>query len=240
MTNTITRNSSNDDYNIIPVARSYNNRNWEKVAGPYAQDLTITGCCTIRIPNLYLNDDQDDGKLLLLSFSHELTTEQEVSRFFHQTTFGPTLDMINSWNYASSSSANGMQIEMANWLSDQMNASVTNPTYHRAYFRERVDFSMALENLLANLQSNNIRPRHPCEKDARWRPFSFTMDDHESESELTVSNWNGQKLLSVNGIPRTVVSAFRDRDGANIRTGTYEICKLEMLSYLDLYMFEGF
>ncbi len=80
---------------------------------------------------------------------------------------------------------------MTSWLSDQINASVTNQTYHRAYFRESVGFfTMYRESVLANLQSNSIRPRHPCDKYAIWRPVSFTKDDHDSEGELTVSNWN--------------------------------------------------
>ncbi len=226
MSKPITRQSKNDDYNIIPVARTYNNRNWERVAGPYAQDLTISDCCSLSIPNLQMDDDDDDqGKLLLISFSHELTSKEEVSRFFQHTTFGPTLTMINDWNYGSSSNDEDMQIEMANWLQNQMNASITNPTYHRAYFRKRLDFSMFRENILANGKSNNLRPRHPCEQFARWRRFSFTTDDYESDQQLGVSRWNGQILLSVDGVPRTVVSAFQDRDGTNIRPGTYSICK---------------
>ena len=98
--NAITRQSGNSDYDIIPVARSYNSRNWERVAGPYAQDLSITGCCTLVLPSILSNLEEGEGtKFLLMSFTHSLTNQEIVSRFYQQTTFGPTMDMITSWNY---------------------------------------------------------------------------------------------------------------------------------------------
>ncbi len=229
-TKPITRQSQNADYNIVPVARSYNDRNWERVAGPYAQDLITLDCCSLEIPNLRMkknNNDDDGGKLLLLSFSHELSSKEEVSRFFGHVTFGPTMKMINDWNYGSSSSNDDeMQIEMAKWLQNQMNDEITNPTYHRVYFRKRLDFSTYKENMFYKDVYHTVRPRHPCEQFARWRRFSFTMDDVMNRGDkLTVSTWNGQILLSMNGIPRTVVSTFQDRSGANINPGNYTICK---------------
>jgi hypothetical protein len=218
--NSITRNSKNDDFDIVPVARSYNNQKWERVAGPYAQDLEVSNCCSLAIPNLNVNNSgsDDNGRFLLMSFSHNLSEKEEVSRFFQQTTFGPTLDMINLWNYGNSN----IQHEMGDWIKKQMDEDIVVPTYHRAFYRQRLDFSFYQETISANARNNNARPRHPCARYSRWRPFSFTNDDYYAE--LNVSRWNGRILLRVNNIPRTVVSSFQDRDGANIGTGTYRIC----------------
>jgi hypothetical protein len=224
----ITRTSKNNDFDIVPVARSYNGGDWERVAGPFAQELSITNCCTIDVPtNVYSSDDNDNGRFLLMSFNHELSSDKEVvSRFLQQTTFGPTMDLINSWNYS-----NSMDNEMFNWVKNQMDPSITAPTYHRSYFRQRTDFSLFRESILLRLPNQilfyNARPRHPCSRYSRWRRFSFTLDDFIGDSVLTVSNWFiGRKLLSVNGVARTVVSSpFQDEDGNSIPNGSYYLCK---------------
>ena len=212
--NNIRRNSNNEDYYIVPVARSYNNRNWERVAGPYAQDLSISSCCSLNIPNL---PKLPTGKFVLMSFSHQPSNREKVSRFFQQTTFGPTLDLINSWNYN-----NGLNREMGKWVKTQMDESQTPPTSHRAYFRERVDFQMK------NQSSHRYRrPRHPCAKYARWREYSFTSDDYDKG--IKVTRRNGQFLISIDGRPRTLRSTWKNEDtGENIGTGTFGFCKSEL------------
>jgi len=208
--NDIQRNSSNEDYYIVPVARSYNNKKWEKVSGPYVQDLSISNCCNLNIPNL--PDLPTNGKFLLMSFSHSATDKEKVARFFHQTTFGPTLDMINSWNYN-----NGLEKEMGNWLKTQMDEDQTPTTSHRAFFRERLDFP------LHNANANRYRrPRHPCDQYSRWRDYSFVAEDYDDE--IVVSNWNGKYLIKVGGEPRTVVSSWKDEDNQNLRLGSWKFC----------------
>ena len=192
----IRRSSINEDYYMVPVARSYNNGNWERVAGPYAQDLSITNCCDLVIPRL---PNLATGKFILISFDHGVSSQEEVSRFFQQTTFGPNLSMINSWNYG-----NAMDREMGKWLSSQMDESQTPVTSHRAFFRERVDAAMSH-------QSADVfkRPRNPCAKHARWAEYSFTDDDYGFS--ISATDWNGQVLISVGWVdetlyPRTVMS----------------------------------
>jgi hypothetical protein len=223
--NSITRESSNDDFDIVPVARSFNNQNWERVAGPYAQDLRINNCCSVAIPNLP-NLDGDNGKFVLLSFSNELSSEEIVSRFLQQTTFGPTLEMINSWNYNQGS----MEQQMGKWLSNQMNTNLTPPTYHREYFRERTDFSTWNE-----AQNYFYRPRHPCEKYARWREFAFTTEDYAETPNLEVTRWNGKFLLKVDDVPRTVMNTWKDSDEENIGTGLFYFCESFSHFYYSLH-----
>lgn len=192
----ITRNSNTEDYNMVPVARSYNNQNWERIAGPYAQDLSVNNCCSLVIPNL---PNLPDGKFILMSFAHSISSKEEVSRFFQQTTFGPTRSMINSWNYS-----NDMTQEMRKWLQTQMDATQTPITSHRAFFRERVDKPM---NKGA---SQYNRPRHPCARYSRWFSYSFTPEDYDST--FVVRAWNGQFLIEVDGVPRTVVSSWKSSE----------------------------
>ncbi len=206
--NNIQRSSSNEDYYIVPVARSYNNNNWERVAGPYAQDLSVSGCCNVAIPNL-----SNEGKLVLMSFSHSVTNKEEVSRFFQQTTFGPNLDMINSWNYN-----NDLMQEMGKWLETQMDTNQISMTSHRAFFRERADFPAILATA-----DRYVRPRHPCRRFSRWREHSFVTADYGYD--FGVTRWNGQYLITVDGYPRTVMSTWKDEStGQNLRLGTWRFC----------------
>jgi hypothetical protein len=221
--NKIERSSSNDDYYIVPVARSYNSNNWERVAGPYATELSISNCCSLSIPNLSSVSSSDNGKFILMSFSHSASNKEEVSRFFQQTTFGPDMNMINSWNYGGV-----MTREMGKWLKSQMDKDETPITSHRAFFRQRANFP--LPNALA-MQFR--RPRHPCARYARWREYSFTPDEYLTL--LNVSRWNGQYLLRVDGVPRTVVSTWKEEEeGQNLPLGDFEFCKYYVHSYFFL------
>ena len=219
----ITRDSNNDDYDIIPVARSYNNRNWERVAGPYAQSLEITTCCTLDIP--VLSYDDSSSTFILLSLSHSLPSQQaEVSRFLSQVTFGPTRSLIDSWDYS-----NDMEIEMSSFVHKQMDTSETPMTLHRSFFRASTDFSVRQESIIYTNDDGRVyffsyRPKHPCKRYSRYRPFAFT--NYDAYDTLSVSTYVGgsMKQLSVNGVPRTIVSSFQDRNGNIIPNGSYEIC----------------
>ena len=89
--NTISRDSKSSDFSLVPVARSYTNFNWERVAGPYAHDLEIINCfsgsCSLDVP--HLSDVEGTSKFVLMSLSHSLTSQEEVSRFFQMGSFLP-------------------------------------------------------------------------------------------------------------------------------------------------------
>jgi hypothetical protein len=107
------------------VARSYSNNNWERVAGPYAQSLSVScsgSNCDLNLPSV---NGLDNGKFYLMAFSHSLNTRQRNARFLEQVTFGATNANLNSFSGS-----------YANYIKNQMNIS---PTLHRAYFRERVE-----------------------------------------------------------------------------------------------------
>jgi hypothetical protein len=219
----ISRISNLSDYNIVPVARSYAGYDWERVAGPYAQDLNSTcsssGVCNLNIPVL---SNLEYGKFYLMSFAHSLSDKATVSRFFQQTTFGPTLDMINSWNYGTNGTNTTMNA-MASWVESQI--GTTPITYHREYFRARVD---GPQN--QNLPSAKIYgPRHPCDENSSWTRMAFREEDFNIFKYSTITateRSDGTMLLSVNGVPRTVVDSWQNHlNGKNLGPGTFRLGK---------------
>lgn len=223
--NDLTRYSNTDDFNFVPVARSYSAFEWERVAGPYAADVQISDCagataCTLQIPVL---PNLESGKFILMSFTEERSQKEQVSRFYHQTTFGPTRQLIDSWNYSGSSAT--LISEMSGWVARQMDHLQTPMTSHRAYFRHNLDRAAVFEGGSPSGQlrhNDHFHPRHPCEANARWREYAFTVDDYNVP--LTVSAYAGQFLLSVNGVPRTLVAQWNTDYGQYIGTGQYSFC----------------
>lgn len=123
------------DWNMVPVARSYLNNSWENVAGPYVDKLKITcgsSNCTLAIPQLA--GVPAPSHFVLLATNRQVSTKEKVARFLEQVTFGPTLEDINKFNV--SRSLNG---QFATWVRQQMDPTITVPTFHREYFRARAD-----------------------------------------------------------------------------------------------------
>ena len=124
------------DWNMVPVARSYNNYPWENVAGPYADKLKIScrgiSDCSLEIPNVA--DVHPPVRFALLTTNRQVSTKENVARFLEQVTFGPKLEDINKFNTSLS-----LNKQFATWVQEQMDPSVINPTLHREYFRSRVD-----------------------------------------------------------------------------------------------------
>ena len=121
---------------MVPVARSYLNYSWENVAGPYVDKLKITcgvSNCTLNIP--HLTNGISPSHFVLLSTNIQVSTKEKVARFLEQVTFGPTLDDINKFD----TSGLNLNNQFANWVKQQMDPSIVAATYHRAYFRARVD-----------------------------------------------------------------------------------------------------
>jgi len=212
------------------VARSYSGFSWERVAGTYAHDLEVTSCttgpgaCSLQIPNV-LNDldnsNNVESKFILMSFTHSLSSQEQVSRFYQQTTFGPTKQMIDSWNY----NAPTVGSEMANWVKSQMDETQTPSTLHRSYYRKHLDRTAVFEGGSPDGQlrwNDHYHPRHPCSQYARWREYSFTVDDYYQP--VVATPYGAQWLLSVRGVPRTLVSQWKNDLGHNIGQGQFLVC----------------
>jgi len=126
---------SQQDWNMVPVARSYLNYSWEHVAGPYVNKLKIhcqATNCTVNIP--HLAGVTPPVHFALLSTNRQVSTKEQVARFLEQVTFGPTLEDIYKFNISSN-----LKTQFVQWVYQQMNPLMVTPTYHREYFRQRVD-----------------------------------------------------------------------------------------------------
>jgi hypothetical protein len=202
----ITSNSPGSDYVVTPVARSYSNNDWENVPGRFMATFQVTTCvaerCTTRL--------EETGKYYLISSEHTLASfDEELSRFFMQTTFGPTRNMINNWEYDESIGG------LANWIKDQVSLP---PTKHREYLRKRAEV-MTVNNTIADTAAS---VQHPCEPSSRWRKYAFISSD--SYRDFDVVAHGNQFMILVDGKPRTIVDSFSNKDGTISGAGSYKFC----------------
>lgn len=218
----ISSSSSLSDYNMVPIARSYQGGDWQRSAGPYAQELEVTcpesnPACDLHIPIL---PKLQEGRFVLMPFQYSLDSDRAlVSRFFHQTTFGPTMSMIDDWDY----SADDLSAEMAKWVKDQMDTSITPMTSHREFLRRRLNGELEEEEEDPEASRRQLfKVRNPCDAGSRWVLYSFSADD--KGQELTVTQLSVESYaLYVGGVLRTIVSQWKDEYYNDIGPGVFEI-----------------
>jgi hypothetical protein len=212
----ITNNSPGSDYIVTPVARSYSNNDWENVPGRFMKKFQVTTC---EVERCITKLEQETGKYYLVSSNHTLASfDEELSRFFMQTTFGPTRNMINNWEYDESLGG------LANWIKDQVSLPATK---HREYLRKHAEI-MTVNNTIADTAAS---VQHPCEPYSRWRKYAFISSD--SYRDFDVVAYGNQFMILMDGKPRTIVDSFSNNDGTITGTGSYKFC-----TYQYLYMFE--
>ena len=212
------------DFNMAPVARSYAGKDWQRTAGAYAQDLEISCTsaeCILKIPAL---PNLKDGRFVLLPLENPLLHESaeyvaraSVSRFFQRNTFGPTLAMIDGWNYGAASMAS----EMASWVKNQINATVTSITSHREFFRKRVNGE--LERELQEI----FKVRNPCDAGSRWTTYTFSTDDYDRYIDVSVHPDGGYLISEIEAgvvtVARTIVSEWKDEVGNDLGPGIFMV-----------------
>ncbi len=203
----ITNNSPGKDFIIEPVARSYNKRPWERVQGPYLGLFKVRRCakkkCITRLNRA--------GKYFLMTSQHVLPTfDAKLARFFMQTTFGPTRDMLMNWNYPSNNKG------MAQWVKDQ---TLLPATKHREYYRRHAAH-LSHNNTIGDL---TIAVQHPCDPYSRWRRIALASYDLFQYFEVV--NFGGRHLIVINGVARTLVDNFTNDIGTISGPGQYQFCK---------------
>jgi hypothetical protein len=127
--------------------------------------------------------------------------------------------MIDDWDY----SVDSLSGEMAKWVKDQMDTSITPMTIHRQFLRERFNGQLEEEEEdPSGSRKQMFKVRNPCDAGSRWLLYSFSADD--KGEELTVTQLpDGSYALSVNGVLRTVVSQWKDEFYNDIGTGVFYI-----------------
>ena len=214
---TFSISSDSNDFTLIPVSRSYEKKPWEKVAGPYSGTLNVkckskkSNACTVKVPIL---PDLPDGKFFLMTFEHSITKPAQLSRFFQQSTFGPTRELLDSFSYAINKKG------FSKWIKDQTNSTLNEPTLHRAYFRKNADFAINDESK----SEFGFSPQHPCDINSRWRDYSFVGADFAKD--FVVKPFGDKFLIEIEGEPRTVVDVFEDKGTTPFYSGegTYLFC----------------
>jgi hypothetical protein len=177
----------------MPVARSYNGNDWEGTM-PDPVSFTCTEApvtCSTTLPagavyqlRIY------DGTSIISQDPKEI-----ASRFLTQTTFGPTLDELDS---LSASTAEETETAIEGWLLEQMEME---PSLHRVYLRRR------LNAMTYNKPQTMMRP--PCEEASSWVTFAFSKFDQGRLLDVSL-NADGSYSYSVEGIVRTVVESTKD------------------------------
>ena len=216
--------SDSSQYTLEPVARSFERKKWQTVAGPYTRKVSVKKCGAVNsacriIFRVLREDNPADFAYVLLTTSHDLKDKREMrARFLQQATFGPTKADLDNWetNFGTSTDITSYE----NYLVDQFRNQPM--TLNREYFRSHLDWSMKDEAV----ENGSIAPRDPCAQYSRWREHAITADDYSKRFEVTQILVDGVNkfLITVEAEPRTVVDTFSSTDGAYAGPGTYSFC----------------
>jgi hypothetical protein len=219
--NQLSFTSRNEDFTLVPIARSYAASKWEMAAGRYTQEKQFkvrNKCpqkkCKLTIPIL---PNAKKGRFVLMSFRHSSSETEQLSRFLSQATFGPTKKILNNlqgWDFSG-----GFNSGLAKWTKDQMNLNKTPMTSHREFYRTRHDSGMGQQVVVYS----NLTPQHPCDRYSRWAKYAFSGDD--VNREFYVTTYGDRYLVTVEGIPRTIMNTWQDDKDENLALGRWLFCK---------------
>ena len=209
----ITNNSPGKDFIVKPVGKSFKMRNWQRSAGEYASSFSVKRCKQ-DFCNTIL---KKKGTYYLMKLQNEPATQEErLARFFLQTTFGPTKEMMSEFPYAK----NG--VGKATWMKDQI---AMEPTKHREYYRKKADY-ITYKGIIHH---GNVDVQHPCAGYSRWRRHSFTPADNGGHFDV-VAMGNNWFAFVIGGIARTVTYGFSSENGLYSLPGQYEFGEISLFS----------
>ena len=205
---------SSDGKKVAPVARSYDGNEWETSAGNFTSISIVceSQSCSLVLPSLIENEEY---KVEILDYT--LSRKDEIARFLEQSTFGTTLDDLNSFD-ANVPTDNAI----GNWIKDQMENK--DISLHRSWFRTRIAHHFSYSQSIA-------RPYHFCEKNTRYRSYAFSSKDNNRM--IFVTEMGTKFLLSIGNEVRTLVnsinwlsSSYKNSHG-NMPTDNvgYKICR---------------
>ena len=186
-------NNGSNTY-LAPAGRSYNGRNWEASAGPYASTLKFecTSTCVVTLPVL---ENPSTEKFVLITYALTANRKAKVSRFLEQATFGPTRSEIKSFNRSA-------PLDFPKWIYDQIYKE--EATLHRSYFRSRANARLSF------LYDDKIAPgEKPCDSLSRWKSYAFGWEEARAgiNFRISVPNNSNEWFLITDqwGYPRTEV-----------------------------------
>ena len=240
----LNRMDGTDDSVYIPIGRSYDGHDWERVAGLEVSTVEYfcpegSTSCQVYLPFV----PGITGDYYITSFQNEIaySNRVQVSRFLSKATFGPTTAELDAWLVQP---WNGRPLlrTFSLWVTSQINDVGT--TSHREYYRKRLG-TRSIE-----AYKYGIPGPKACQATSRWRKFTFTSKDlrlSRSEPFLTLiirsvrNNGVTGYVLSFGGEIRTVVMERPQYFGARSRfdevAGQLELDTPYKLCYVE--EFEG-
>jgi len=214
---------------MIPVARSYNGREWEASGGFLASRLTAptcdsdTGRCTFARNGL---PPPEFGESYILTYYEHAGSggdNADAARFLEQSTFGGSLtDITNLVN-------TGLNYE--SWLTEQMSPSIM--TSHREYYRRRLN----KESEYSSSDFAGPGPSKACDANSQWRTYALSEIDGINSATTDVSKYlsfrelngvgtGGPYLWLVEGMVRTVTNelpSLKEWPSGNVIATTMEV-----------------
>ncbi len=122
---------------LIPIAISYDNNPWEQSAGEFASSFfanddisCYSNGCQIDLPPLETGESY-----VLTTSNYTLSETNQYARFLETATFGTTQEQLDTLK----SSPESVYDNIALWISDQMNSTITPLTSHREFWRKSVN-----------------------------------------------------------------------------------------------------
>ena len=199
------------------MGRSHDGHDWEAVAGPYNIAFQCDGTkCDGDAPVI----DPSNQVFELTSFgSTNLNSIDIAARFFEQTTFGATRDMLSTWNTQTLSTTSDLDYQFAEWIKDQIDN--VPATSLRRTFRQQTT------TRARNIKTHGI-PLHACDKNTRWHSYALNKVDSSrgyGQLEVTRSSDGLYYVFSIDGIPRTEVESVTVTNVGDLPVpGTYAFC----------------
>uniref|UniRef100_A0A7S4RIT9 Uncharacterized protein n=2 Tax=Ditylum brightwellii TaxID=49249 RepID=A0A7S4RIT9_9STRA len=167
---------------LLPIARSYENNNWEMSGGDFARTLLDSGSFPCQGSQCQINLPENNYKLI--SYTYELPNEDKVARLLESVTFGPKWSEVSAWTGAGEVDDTSVE----SYIRNQMDAPMTS---HREYFRKRL-----------NPRYHHVlfhgAPDHPCSPNSRWRKFAFSWKDgyvHYAYEKIMFSSHDNDKYV---------------------------------------------
>lgn len=200
---------------VSHVARSYDGNHWESVKGSYHLGITCTSTfCSTTTPAL--PSSSHSFQLTVISNNDlDVQSQNQVSRFLEQATFGATIKSISSLSDGASDEQD-IQVNFGQWIQDQMNPTLI--TSHREYFRKHANTRFISTERVGS-------PLHPCSPESHWHSYTFNEKDNGSFIQVTKTSDDSAFLLSIDDIPRTEVQTITTGNNGHLEAGkSYRIC----------------
>ncbi len=146
----------------MPVARSYDGKDWELTAGPHVNSLSRPSCASNACTFPDLPAPQEGYDYVLHSYESRPNAgspTHDAAKFLEQATFGQLRSDVDLLAPA---------LDYAKWIKDQVDET---PLYHREFFRKHAPTHEYPFNAAAP------GPETACHEGSHWRRYALSARD---------------------------------------------------------------